>query len=124
MTPMSLSGAERLKEEARGASQKRSDSRRAPRARRWRVEHPPVEVAGLLDLQLVDVTAQAHELPRQLLVLEAASPSARKSEEGRPAPSWEGEPVLQVPTVAQTPAIRPNDRLASSSGSLPGGSDG
>lgn len=35
------------------------------------VEHALVQVAGLLDLQLVDVAAKAHELPRQLLVLQA-----------------------------------------------------
>lgn len=35
------------------------------------VEHPAVQVARLLDLQLVDVTPNPHELPRQLLVLQA-----------------------------------------------------
>lgn len=35
------------------------------------VEHALVEVAGLLDLQLVDVAAEAHQLPGQLLVLQA-----------------------------------------------------
>lgn len=34
------------------------------------VEHPPVQAAGLLNLQLVDVSTEAHELPGQLLVLE------------------------------------------------------
>lgn len=34
------------------------------------VEHPAVQAAGLLDLQLVDVSSEAHELPGQLLVLE------------------------------------------------------
>lgn len=33
------------------------------------IEHPAVLVARLLDLQLVDVAAEPHELPRQLLVL-------------------------------------------------------
>lgn len=35
------------------------------------VEHPAVLVARLLDLQLVDVAAESHELPGQLLVLQA-----------------------------------------------------
>lgn len=34
------------------------------------VKHPPVQAAGLLDLQFVDVSSEAHELPGQLLVLE------------------------------------------------------
>lgn len=35
------------------------------------VEHAAVQVTRLLDLQLVDVAAEPHELPRQLLVLHA-----------------------------------------------------
>lgn len=35
------------------------------------VEHAAVQVARLLDLQLVDVAPEPHELPRQLLVLQA-----------------------------------------------------
>lgn len=35
------------------------------------VQHPAVLVARLLDLQLVDVAAEPHELPGQLLVLQA-----------------------------------------------------
>lgn len=34
------------------------------------VEHPAMLVARLLNLQLVDVDAEQHELPRQLLVLQ------------------------------------------------------
>lgn len=34
------------------------------------VEHPAMLVARLLNLQLVDVDPEAHELPRQLLVLQ------------------------------------------------------
>lgn len=34
------------------------------------VEHPAVQVARLLDLQLVDVAAEPHELPGELLVLQ------------------------------------------------------
>jgi len=46
------------------------------------VEHALVEVAGLLDLQLVDVAAEAHELPGQLLVLQAHFCLKRKTEGG------------------------------------------
>lgn len=35
------------------------------------VEHPAMQVARLLDLKLVDVAPEAHELPCQLLVLQA-----------------------------------------------------
>lgn len=35
------------------------------------VQHSPVEVARLLDLQLVDSAAELHELTGQLLVLDA-----------------------------------------------------
>lgn len=35
------------------------------------VEHPAMQVARLLYLQLVDVAPEPHELPRQLLVLQA-----------------------------------------------------
>lgn len=34
------------------------------------VEHPAMQVARLLNLQLVDVVPKPHELPRQLLVLQ------------------------------------------------------
>lgn len=35
------------------------------------VEHPAVQLTRLLDLQLADVAAEPHELPGQLLVLQA-----------------------------------------------------
>lgn len=40
-------------------------------AERGVVEHPAVQVTRLLDLQLADVAAKLHELPGQLLVLQA-----------------------------------------------------
>lgn len=46
------------------------------------IQHPPVEVAGLLDLEFVDITAQAHELPSQLLVLETHFHLEHKSRRG------------------------------------------
>lgn len=49
-----------------------------------------MEVAGLLDLQLVDVTAQAHELPGQLLVLKPHLRLQGKMGEAS-APRWAGE---------------------------------
>lgn len=46
------------------------------------IQHPPVEVAGLLDLEFVDVTAQAHKLPSQLLVLETHFHLEHKNRKG------------------------------------------
>lgn len=49
------------------------------------VEHPAVQVARLLDFQLVDVAAEPHELPGQLLVLQAhVSLVERERERERP----------------------------------------
>lgn len=46
------------------------------------IQHSPVEVAGLLDLEFVDVTAQAHKLPSQLLVLETHFHLEHKNRKG------------------------------------------
>lgn len=54
------------------------------------VEHALVQVAGLLDLQLVDVAAKAHELPRQLLVLQAHFCLKHKTEGGERRDCWQG----------------------------------
>ena len=52
------------------------------------VEHPAMKVARLLDLQRVDVIPEPHELPRQLLVLQAHICLQKPRQDTRMESAW------------------------------------
>ena len=77
-----------------------------------------MEVAGLLDLQLVDVTAQAHELPGQLLVLKPhlrlQGRRGRRQRRAGPGRGVGGRCFSSIVPVPPRPVKRrPNEGLAS-----------
>lgn len=55
-------------------------------AERGFVEHPAVQVTRLLDLQLADVALEPHELPGQLLVLQAHVCLRKRNNDHGPPP--------------------------------------